>query len=50
MVLLEGVLRIIFEELDLIWLAQMWRGDSESHLDMLDIIFMFILLSVGFDS
>jgi hypothetical protein len=43
MVLLEGVLRIIFEKLDLIWLAWMWRGPSESRRDMIDIIFMFYL-------
>jgi hypothetical protein len=44
MVLLEGVLRIIFEELDLIWLARMWRGDNEYCRDMIDIIFMIYLL------
>jgi hypothetical protein len=44
MVLLEGVLMIIFEELDLIWLAQIWRADTESHWDMLDIIFILYLL------
>jgi hypothetical protein len=45
MVLLEKVLRIIFEELDPIWLARIWRGDSESRQDMLDIIFMLYLLT-----
>jgi hypothetical protein len=44
MVLLEGVLRIIFEELYPIWLAQKWRVASESRRDMLDIIFMHYLL------
>jgi len=44
MVLLEGVLRIIFEEFDHIWLARIWRVASESHRDMLDIIFMLYLL------
>jgi hypothetical protein len=43
-VLLEGVLRIIFEELDPIWLAWMWRGPSESHRDMIDNIFMLYLV------
>jgi hypothetical protein len=43
MVLLEGVLKIIFEELDPIWLVQMWRGDSESRRNMLNIIFMLYL-------
>jgi len=42
--MLEGVLRIIFEELDHVWLAQMWRGPSESHNDIIDIIFMLYLL------
>jgi hypothetical protein len=46
MILLEGVLRIIFEQLDPIWLVLMWRGASESCRNMLDIIFMFIFLSV----
>jgi hypothetical protein len=40
MVLLEGVLRIIFEELDLIWLVWVWRGPTESRWDMIDIIVM----------
>lgn len=44
MVLLEGVLKIIFEELDSIWLARLWRGVGESRRDMLDIIFMHYLL------
>jgi hypothetical protein len=44
LVLLEGVLRIIFEELHPIWLAQMWRGPSESRRDMIDIIFILHLL------
>jgi len=45
MVLLESVLRIIFKELvNPIWLGQMWRGDSESRQDMLDIIFMLYFL------
>jgi hypothetical protein len=44
LVLLEGVLMITFEELDPIWLARMWRGPSESHRDMIDIIFMLYLL------
>jgi len=29
--LLEGVLKIIFEELDPFWLALMWRGASKSR-------------------
>jgi hypothetical protein len=44
LVLLEKVLKIIFKLLDPIWLAQMWRGLSESHRDMIDIIFMLYLL------
>jgi hypothetical protein len=44
MVLLEGVLKIIFKELDPIWLDGMWRGDSESRRDMIDFIFMLYLL------
>jgi hypothetical protein len=31
MVPLEGVLKIIFEKLDPVCLARMWRGDSESR-------------------
>jgi hypothetical protein len=44
MVLLEGVLKIIFEELDPIWLVRMRRGSSESCWDMIDIISMLYLL------
>jgi len=44
MVLLEGVFKIIFEELDPIWLAWMWRGPSEPRRDMTNIIFMLYLL------
>jgi hypothetical protein len=47
MVTLEGVLGIIFEELDPIWLAWIWSGDIEFHQDMLDIIFMLYLLKCG---
>jgi hypothetical protein len=42
--LLEGVLRIIFEEEDPICLVQMWRGPSESRRNMIDIIFKLYLL------
>jgi hypothetical protein len=38
-----GVVKIIFVELA-IWLVRMWRGPSESHLDMIDIIFMIYFL------
>jgi hypothetical protein len=44
LVMLEGVLKIIFEELDFIWLARMWRGPSEPHRDTIDIIFILYLL------
>jgi hypothetical protein len=44
LVLLEGVLRIIFKELDPIWLVSMWRASSESCHNMLDIIFMLYLV------
>jgi hypothetical protein len=30
MVLLEGVLKIIFEKLNPIWMERMWRGTSEA--------------------
>jgi hypothetical protein len=46
LVLLEGVLRIIFEELDPIWLTPIWRGPSESYRDLIDIICMLYLLDV----
>jgi len=44
LVLLEGMLGIMFEKLDPVWLARMWREDSESHRDMIDIIFILYLL------
>jgi hypothetical protein len=44
LLLLEGVVRITFEELDSIELAWMWRGPSESRRDMMYIIFMLYLL------
>jgi hypothetical protein len=47
--LLEGVLRIIFDELDPIWLGRMWRGPSEFCWDMIDIIFMLYLLKCMID-
>jgi len=43
MVLLEGVFKIIFEELDRIWLTRIKRWPSESRWNMLDIIFMLYL-------
>jgi predicted small integral membrane protein len=46
MVMLEGVFRIIFEELDPIWLARMWKGPSESRRNMIDSSLCFIFLSV----
>jgi hypothetical protein len=34
MVLSKGLLMIIFEELDLIWMVGMWKRDNESRRDM----------------
>jgi hypothetical protein len=44
LVLLERRLRIIFEELDPIWLARMWHRPSDYRRDMIDIIFMLYLV------
>jgi predicted small integral membrane protein len=44
LVLLKSVLRIIFGELDLVWLAKMWSGGDDTRRDMIKIIFMVYLL------
>jgi hypothetical protein len=44
LILLEGVLRIIFNELDPIWLMQMWHGPNESYRNMIDIVFMLYIV------
>lgn len=39
-----GSAKYHFWEVNLIWLARMWRGPSESRWDMIDFIFMLYLL------
>jgi hypothetical protein len=46
MVQMEGILRIIFEELDHVWLSSMWRASRESRQDMIDIVYMLYLLKI----
>jgi hypothetical protein len=41
---LEGILRVIFEELDPVWLIRMWRAGGDSQHDMIDIVYMLYLL------
>jgi hypothetical protein len=43
-VILEGLLRIIFKELDSMWLLDMWRGEGGTRRDIVDIIHMLYLL------
>jgi len=44
MILVEGVLRIIFKELDPMWLFGIWRRGRDHRQGMIDIIFTLYLL------
>jgi hypothetical protein len=44
MVQLEGILRVIFEELDPVWLSRMWRAGGDSRRDMIDIAYMLYVV------
>jgi hypothetical protein len=44
LVLLESVLKIIFEELNLEWLFEMWSNGGDTHYEMIVSIFMLYLL------
>jgi hypothetical protein len=43
LVLLESVLRIILEDLDLVWLTKIWSSGGDTRCDMFKIIFIFYL-------
>jgi hypothetical protein len=37
------LIRITFEDLDLVWLNFMWDVDRATHQDLVDIVFMLYL-------
>jgi hypothetical protein len=43
-VLVEDIIRIIFEELDSEWLQSMWDSDENAHIDMIEIIYFLYLI------
>jgi hypothetical protein len=44
MVRLEGLIQVIFEELDPVWLKSMWDEDGDTRNSMIEIIHLLYLI------
>jgi hypothetical protein len=43
-VLAQDLIRLIFEDMDLIWLRSMWETGGFAHTDMIEILISLALL------
>lgn len=41
-VILRDLVTIIFEELHIVWLKDMWDADGVTHQDMIEIVYMLL--------
>jgi hypothetical protein len=45
-VLAQDLIRVIFEDMDPIWLCSMWETGGFAHVDMIDILISLALLKL----
>lgn len=48
-VLVKDIVRIIFVELDSEWLQRMWDSDNDTLSEMIEILYLIILLRLNPD-
>jgi hypothetical protein len=48
-VLAQDLIRMIFEDMDLIWLRLMWETGGSVRADTIEILISLALLKLGFD-
>jgi hypothetical protein len=45
-VIAQDLIRVIFEDMDLVWLRTMWEDGGSAHVDMIKIIISLALLKL----
>ena len=47
-VITQDLIRVIFEDMDPVWLKMMWEDGGSSHADMIEILISLALLKFKF--
>jgi hypothetical protein len=47
-VIAHDLIRVIFEDMDLIWLRTMWEDGGTGHADVIEILISLVLLKLRF--
>jgi hypothetical protein len=45
-VIVQDLIRVIFEDMDPFWLKTMWEDEGSAHVDMMDILISLTLLKL----
>jgi hypothetical protein len=45
-VIAQDLLRVIFEDMDLVWLKSMWDDRGSTRVDMIEILILLVLLKL----
>jgi hypothetical protein len=45
-VIAQDLIRVIFEDIDLVWLRTMWEDGGSAHADMIEILISLTLLKL----
>jgi hypothetical protein len=46
LVIAQDLIRVIFEDMDPIWLRTMWEDGGTAHVDMIEILISLVLLKL----
>jgi hypothetical protein len=47
-VIAQDLIRVIFEDMDPVWLRAMWKDGGSAHVDMIEILISLVLLKLKF--
>jgi hypothetical protein len=45
-VIAQDLIRVIFEDMDIVWLRKMWKDGGSAHADMIEILISLALLKL----
>jgi hypothetical protein len=45
-VIAQDLIRVIFEDMDPVWLRVMWKDGGSAHVDMIEILISLVLLKL----